>query len=162
MEFYRRAARVDGLQPFCKSCVKRLQADRYLRRRNEILAANKRWRDANKDRIFDNRLRTSFGIDRAKYDAMLLAQGGVCFFCKQPERTRHANGTVWNLTIDHDHTCCPQAARSCGRCVRWLVCNRCNVLLAQANDDSELLRSIARALDVRKGLYPREAPCLTA
>lgn len=47
--------------------------------------------------------------------------------------------------IDHDHACCP--GKSCGRCVRGLLCVNCNTALGQARDDPSLLRRLAAYLD---------------
>ena len=44
-----------------------------------------------------------------------------------------------NLHVDHDHACCPEPGKSCGKCVRGLLCHKCNVALGQVNDDRGLL-----------------------
>lgn len=58
----------------------------------------------------DAYLRRTYGITLAQYDAILLAQGGHCFFC-------NANGTTRALAVDHDHVT--------GE-IRGLLCKRCN------------------------------------
>jgi hypothetical protein len=37
-------------------------------------------------------------------------------------------GTIRNLHVEHDHKCCP-GSKSCGKCVRGAVCNRCNTAI---------------------------------
>jgi hypothetical protein len=54
------------------------------------------------------------------YDDMLTAQDGHCAICPT---TPEQNGKA--LAVDHDHECCP-GRRSCGKCVRGLLCDRCN------------------------------------
>jgi hypothetical protein len=73
------------------------------------------------------------GITSLKYEEMLSAQDGVCYFCK---------GGCFKgyLSVDHDH--------ATGE-VRWLLCSKCNVTLGNVNDDPYLLRAMADALESR-------------
>ncbi len=45
------------------------------------------------------------------------------------------------IFIDHDHACCPDERSSCGKCVRGLLCLRCNTGLGYV----ERMHAIARA-----------------
>jgi hypothetical protein len=58
------------------------------------------------------------------YDATLAAQGGTCADCHGPE-TKTRLGRLLAFAVDHDRRCCP-GFRSCGRCVRGIVCHACN------------------------------------
>lgn len=69
-------------------------------------------------------LKWKFNLTPEDYDAMFEAQGGVCAIChKRPDELKK-RGTK-RLHIDHDHSCCP-GVRSCGKCVRGLLCFTCN------------------------------------
>jgi hypothetical protein len=52
---------------------------------------------------------------------MLDAQHNGCKLCGEP---------LVNFVIDHDHACC-SGRRSCGKCVRGLLCVSCNAGLGQ-------------------------------
>jgi Recombination endonuclease VII len=75
--------------------------------------------------------RTAFthNITPERYVEMRSSQGGKCAM-------PHCQRT--NLVIDHDHSCCA-GARSCGRCVRGLICYACNAALGMAGDDPLLM-----------------------
>ncbi|ATG86482.1 endonuclease VII [Mycobacterium phage Finemlucis] len=63
------------------------------------------------------------GLTEKSYTERLDQQGGVCAICKGPNRDG------WELCVDHDHACCPKRDKSCGNCVRGLLCHNCNFRL---------------------------------
>lgn len=50
-------------------------------------------------------------------------------------------GSTYRLSIDHDHSCCP-TRRSCGKCVRGVLCSNCNVGLGQLKDDIAVVENL--------------------
>lgn len=90
----------------------------------------------------DSYLRRTYSISEDEYDQILEFQGGVCFICG-PITGR--NGTSKNLSVDHDHACC-NGPKSCGRCVRAVLCSDCNrYVLGHLRDNIEALQ---RAIEV--------------
>jgi hypothetical protein len=76
------------------------------------------------------------GLTAAAVQALLDGQGGLCAICTTELATPH---------VDHDHSCCP-GSRSCGKCVRGLLCASCNHMLGKAYDKPEVLEAGARYL----------------
>ena len=75
-----------------------------------------------------------YKVTPERYAAILARQGGGCAICgRKPEPGKR-------LHVDHDHACCPAKKRSCGKCVRGLLCSACNTMLGHANDDPDVLR----------------------
>lgn len=75
------------------------------------------------------------GLTTEQYDTLLGSQGGTCAMdgCNRTD-----DGAGRMLHIDHDHDCCP-GARSCGRCIRGLLCARHNVGIGFFNNDPAAL-----------------------
>lgn len=51
------------------------------------------------------------------------------------------------LTIDHDHTCCPQDYGTCGNCNRGLLCRNCNLAIGLLKEDVNRFKSAIRYLE---------------
>lgn len=78
---------------------------------------------------------TSKGISVEEYTAMLTLQNGRC--ANHGCRTDSPGGPG-RWCIDHDHSCCP-GKKSCGKCVRGLLCQGCNVGLGGFRDSAEAI-----------------------
>ena len=77
-----------------------------------------------------------YGIDRSRVIEMLNEQGG-CGICRtlEPRALGFRNG--WH--VDHDHACCP-GDRTCGKCVRGILCSDCNKMIGLAQDSATRLQ----------------------
>jgi hypothetical protein len=75
-------------------------------------------------------------LSKDQYDEMLDRHDGKCYTCNINSATN----------IDHDHGCCP-GNRSCGRCVRGILCNQCNTALGLVKDSKDTLQSLIRYLE---------------
>jgi Recombination endonuclease VII len=73
--------------------------------------------------------------------AKIEEQGG-CPFC--PPGTE-----VLNWDVDHDHDCCP-TAKTCGKCIRDMLCHKHNLGLGYWNDNPDLLRQAADYIDAHR------------
>lgn len=75
-----------------------------------------------------------YGINDHDYQMLIDAQCGTCAICDTPFTDTNTP------QVDHDHSCCPGKS-SCGRCVRGLLCRRCNKAIGAFEDDVDLLRA---------------------
>jgi hypothetical protein len=76
-----------------------------------------------------------YGLTQDDFDRMLEEQDYACAMCP----TLFEEGDP--VFIDHDHNCCPDEKRSCGRCVRGLLCLRCNVAVGYIERYGDLARA---------------------
>lgn len=148
--FYPDARYADGFRGPCKRCIS-AQSAAWHRENRERTNAGERARRARatleeralrreKDRVF--RLRNSYGLSVEQFDALLASQGGRCAIPACGAGEPGSKGT-WH--VDHDHRCCP-GKKSCGRCVRGLLCATCNVGIGMLKDSPEVLISAAEYL----------------
>ena len=123
-DFARSNSRVDGFEPWCRECKKEdgLTSQQRAMKRREA----------------------RFNITHEQFLAMLEMQGNGCAIC----RTQEPGGHGW--CIDHDHACCDTPSKSCGKCVRAVLCTRCNSALGLVLENKETLRAMARYIDAHK------------
>ena len=111
------------------------------------------WRKENRDRVAAtqrqnysrhstperrrrNHLWSTHRITLEGFDDLYVAQDGRCAICWKEQERRQ-------LAVDHDHACC-SGRRSCGACIRGLLCDNCNRGLGMFADNPDLLRAAVR------------------
>jgi hypothetical protein len=98
-------------------------------RRRERYAADPRYRQAR----LDESSRWRYGIELSE---LLEQQSGACAICY----TEDPGPKGW--TVDHDHNCC-SGVKTCGNCIRGVLCHNCNVGLGHFRDNQALLINAA-------------------
>jgi hypothetical protein len=155
-DFYANKRGRDGRRPDCKACnlARRKAAyranpapaiERVLRWRREnpeLYAERQRdYRESGRKAVADRKshLKRKYGLTPEQYDAMLAAQGGVCFICRE-------NPGDLPLHVDHDHET---------GAVRSLLCVRCNNALGLFQESHGMFQAAADYLGYRDdGLAP--------
>jgi len=124
-DFYKGANYRGGYVHECKPCFKSIRKDYKANLPKERRIVNQRRQQLK-----------LYSLTTEDYDEMLVRQGGVCAVCRTAPQDNRA------LAVDHDHSCCPDK-RSCGKCVRALLCTNCNTILGMAGDDPDRLERLA-------------------
>jgi hypothetical protein len=119
----------DGYSNLCKKCN------------------SKRAQKHSKENIDMDKLRKrkyaikKYGLSYDSYLSLIKKQNDSCAICKTQFESISKQPHV-----DHDHSCCSEKTKSCGYCIRGLLCGKCNLLLGLANDDIILLQTAIRYL----------------
>lgn len=118
----------------CYMCGRNLPLEHFNKKRREC-----------KDCSVIIKLFTRYGISLLQYKQMLEDQDGHCAICPAtPEE-------VGTLCVDHDHDCCP-GEKTCGKCLRGLLCPACNTAIGLLNDDVVRIQSAVSYIIKTKGL----------
>lgn len=152
----------DGLSSYCKHCQAMRQRRRYATTNREVTVkikfckkcgSTKKADEFGKHRLgkdglntqckrckSDNRMRRVYKISHEKYDQLLLMQDNACAICGVKNLDSNKK-----FAVDHDHSCCP-GNRSCGECIRAILCANCNAALGLFKDDPQIAISAAKYL----------------
>ncbi len=141
MEFYRRSARPDLLNSWCKRCensrmaeLKRTDPEKYREIDKKSRAKNparvKRnlaaFHERNPGYTRDNSLRRNYGITSAQFAELLAVQGGKRAICGTDKPTGKGN----SFHVDHCHE---------GGFIRGILCHKCNAGIGMLQDDPVIL-----------------------
>lgn len=97
---------------------------RYQKDRDKFLA----YQQAHKKEIRLAGVKRNYNLTAEAYESLLKEQGYKCAGCRQEF------GEDRQITVDHDHSCC-SGLKSCGKCVRGLLCHPCNRSLGLLKED---------------------------
>ncbi len=101
--------------------------------------ASKKWKKANPEKAkasnFRRWIKKAYGLTKAAWDALVIAQNGACAICRE---IPSGKGLCGKLHVDHDH--------ATGR-IRALLCANCNRMLGMAKDRPSTLRLAAEYLE---------------
>jgi len=126
--FRKREGYAEGFHTWCIECLRIYNA-----------WYGKKDRDANPEyyraREFAREMK-KYGTTIEWYRDLLIKQNGLCAICVH---LSHHHGTIQRLQVDHDHDCCDLRTKSCGKCLRGLLCADCNIKLSYLE---ETLRDI--------------------
>lgn len=128
--------RRSGLRSKCKTCSAAdwsRHAEGYVERYASDPAIAK---SRNATRYTDSP-KSHHGLTGEQYRELLVRQSGKCAICHRAFDL--TSGKSLTPHVDHDHACC-NGPTSCGRCVRALLCARCNTFLGVVQDRVEILR----------------------
>jgi len=95
--------------------------------------------------VRDRNLWNKYRLRPEDFDDLLESQNNACAICLEP--------FTKTPQVDHDHECCP-GQKSCGNCVRGLLCRRCNIFLGFL----ELLDRPMRVLEYMDKLRSKTNP----
>lgn len=108
----------------CKACKKNFSVENFFKSK------------ATKDgygiycKICQKRRNLIYRYNISENDFNLMAKNG-CEVC----------GSFESLVIDHNHNCC-QSANSCGKCVRGVLCSKCNMAEGLLGSDIKKIKSL--------------------
>lgn len=143
LEFFGKSSKSpDGLRSECKPCRSKeykerrglrkeyflkKEQERRIRNRESIRLSNKKYSKKTKMKRFAYFLERKYGINIKDYDRMFEEQNGKCDICKKDQDTFDRR-----LCVDHCHRT---------GVVRGLLCDKCNRLIGQANDNIDILNN---------------------
>jgi hypothetical protein len=126
-EFHKNKNKNDGVASECKICCKLRHQKYYLDNKNHIIKKSSIWAKNNPDKkkkiSRKSHLIKNYNIDLETQNFLIKLQNNKCKICHKELKNFH---------VDHSHIT--------GK-VRAILCHHCNVLLGNAKDSIDILKS---------------------
>jgi len=87
----------------------------------------------------------TYNLSDSRYLRILEFQKDCCYICEK----EFGNSRATVPHVDHDHKCCAGRS-SCGKCIRGLLCLKCNNMLGMVSDDAAILAKAIEYLGGRR------------
>lgn len=128
----------------CRSCRLKVRHERYKNypeSKIKDLERSKKWYQDNKEYVSQKRkevrsgqgkwyrIKHNYKLSKDQYEKILKAQNNACAICKKNKK----------LYVDHNHSCC-STEYTCGKCVRGLICQKCNIMMHYIDECRDLLK----------------------
>ena len=97
---------------------------------------------------------SSYGLTQELFDLLLEVQQNACGMCHEPFEEEQL------IHVDHDHACCRRKNRSCGECVRGLLCHGCNISLGHIEHRYAMARAYLDSPRLWAELGSNQVSCL--
>jgi hypothetical protein len=136
-DFYANKGSRGGRRPECKACNLAARRAKYAENPRPYIDRVLKWQRENRDQYLQrlreyngtpakklsnrrSHLKRKYGLTLEAFDDLLVAQGGGCAICGNPNADN----------VDHDHVT--------GK-VRGILCFNCNIAIGQVEDDEDRL-----------------------
>lgn len=127
---------------FCHNCIKRngkapsTRRDGTCSKCGNTLNYDLRCSICRKIEQKNNNLKRRYGITIDQWNLILSKQNNVCKICKRDSK---------RFVVDHNHLCCPEI-KTCGECIRGIICENCNRAIGLVDDSAEILYNMIKYL----------------
>ena len=98
-----------------------------------------------KRRVFDVNRFKFYKLTPEAYKEMVRKQDGKCAICGID-----FSDLKRKPCVDHNHYCCP-TERTCGKCIRGIICGNCNHGLGHFKDNKDSLKAAVDYLESYEG-----------
>lgn len=151
--FHKNKAQPDGFRYTCKECRKiddannREKLNEYQRKyriinKKKHSESNKLYYVINRQKVLEQVRYYRHSMSKVEYDRLLASQCDKCAICS----IKLKDG---DMALDHDHKCC-DTKRTCGKCIRGILCGGCNRGIGHFKESIDSLRMAIIYLEKHK------------